>query len=103
MWEGSNKTCGLFDACKITKKKKSNLERERVKLITFISWNAIQIYCTSSCCGWYYEIHLTLWERERESIKGMSVNIVTLKPLTNISLIQNLLFTIFFIVQWIQQ
>ena len=35
-------------------------------------------------------------ERERESIKGMFVNIVTLKPLTNISLIQNLLFTIFF-------
>ena len=42
-------------------------------------------------------------ERERESIKGMFVNIVTLKPLTNISLIQNLLVTIFFIVQWIQQ
>ena len=35
-------------------------------------------------------------ERERESIKGMFVNIVTLKPLTNINLIQNLLFTIFF-------
>ena len=34
--------------------------------------------------------------RERESIKGMFVNMVTLKPLTNISLIQNLLFTIFF-------